>query len=211
MKDPGATLEKYRSFVRTDQRYRAAIVLDYLPLERYHVYDCWKPDRVKVLFLAESPPWDESIYFYNEKREGGLSRTLFHYLGIEGATKSEKLLEFKRRGLFLIDTLKCIFRKNVRKKIPDKLIRFSAQEILEDEIETLKPSLICVLGETALMGLKYTNRFSQWLSTYESITDVCGKTVIAGDTKVVISVFPNARNRRYEETIRLAIQEIRDA
>jgi hypothetical protein len=209
--DPRAVLEKYRRFAEANQRYRRAIVLGYLPFAQYRVYDRWKPDPVKVLFLAESPPWDESMYFYNEKREGGLSLTLFDYLGIDGATKREKLLDFKRRGLFLADTVKCIFRKNVRKKIPGKLIRFSATEILEGEIEMLKPSLICVLGETALRGLKCTNRFSQRLSTYDSITDVCGKSMIVGNTTVVLSVFPNARNRKYEETIRLVIQKIRDA
>src|SRR2546428_5577239 len=210
MIDPSAALEKYRRFVEVNQTYRAAIMLDYLPFARYRVYDRWKPTRVKVLFLAESPPWDESMYFYNEKQEGGLSRTLFHYLGIDKVTKREKLLEFKKRGLFLIDTLKCVFRKNLRKKIPNKLIRFSAQEILGEEIETLKPSSICVLGETALRGLKYTNRFSQGLSTYDLITDACGKSVIAGNLKVVLSVFPNARNRQFEGMIRLAIRKIRN-
>src|SRR5439155_25849184 len=107
-------MEMYRRFVEVNQRYRAAIVLDYLPFARYRVYDRWKPDHVKVLFLAESPPWDESMYFYNGKREGGLSRNLFHYLEIDGVTKRVQLLEFKRRGLFLIDTVKCIFKKNLR-------------------------------------------------------------------------------------------------
>jgi hypothetical protein len=210
MIDPKAVLESYRSFVETHQGYRSAIVLDFLPFARYRVYDRWKPDKVRVLFLAESPPWEDSMYFYNEEREGGLSRTLFRYLGIDGATNSQKLLKFKNRGLFLIDTLKCIFRKDVRKKIPDKLIRFSAREILEDEIETLKPSLICILGKTALRGLQHTNGFSKGLSTYDSITGACGKSVMAGNMKIVLCVFPNARNRKYEETIRSAIQKLVD-
>ncbi len=203
MIDPIAVLENYRQFVDTNQKYRSAIMLDHLPFARHLVYDRWKPDEVKVLFLAESPPWNESLYFYSEKREGGLSRTLFRYLGIDGASKTEKLLEFKRRGLFLIDTLKCVFKKNVRKTIPDKLIRFSAQ-ILENEIETLKPSLICVLGETALKGLRYTKRFSQCLSPYDSIADACGKSTMAGNTILVLSVFPNARNKKYDDKIRQA-------
>lgn len=100
---PKEVLEKYRKFVELYPMYKELVVLDYLPVEYYNVYEKWKPDRVKVLFLAESPSWfDKSIHFYNESCDVGLSQAIPEYLGTKESSKTEILEEFKRRGFFMI-------------------------------------------------------------------------------------------------------------
>ena len=161
---PDMVREKYRGFVQRNPEYEKLLVAGYLPFERFNVYERWKPDSIDVLFIAESPPWSESVYFYNEHSQGGLSESVFNHLGIQGKSKSHKLQEFKRRNFFLIDTIKCVFRKDVRSSIPERLIIFSAREILQQEIESLNPKTILCLGATALAGLNHIERFSTPLS-----------------------------------------------
>ncbi len=196
--------------MKASPRLAGFVRLDYLPFVKYQVYEKWKPDRVKVLFVAESPPWKGNVYFYNEndegRRPGGLSSNLFRLLGIEGESKSEKLSEFRRRGFFLVDTIKCIFRKD-KGPMPKKLIQFSAREILSREIGSLNPKLILTLGSTALHGLKNIDRFSKALAGFQSVTQACGQSVDIGGVKVVVSVFPNDRNKQYQKRISRAFRQ----
>jgi hypothetical protein len=214
MVDPKEVLEKYRRFAKINPKYGRGIVLDFLPFERYKVYEYWKPDPVKVLFLAESPSWHkesngELRYFYNPNSEPkGLSKTIPEYLGIDGTTKREMLEEFRRRHFFLIDTVKCIFDKKVEKPIPLELVEFSGREILQQEIEDLNPKSILALGRTALEGLRAISKFSPALSKFDSVVEACGKSVMVGNTKIVISLFPNDRNRRYQKKIKSAFSLI---
>ena len=205
---PGLVREKYRSFVQRNPECEKLLATDHLPFERFKVYERWKPDSVHVLFIAESPPWSKSMYFYNEHSQGGLSESVFDHLGIQGESKSHKLQEFKRRNFLLIDTIKCIFRKDVRSSIPEKLIIFSAREILQQEIESLNPQTILCLGATALAGLKHTEGFSNPLSGFDSAVRACGQSVKAGNVRIIISVFPNDRNRPHENKIRSAFAQI---
>ena len=206
---PKLILGCYREFAGINPKYRDAINLTYLPLQRYRAYEKWKSKRVRVLLLAESPPWgDKSAYFYNEQRSGGLSEAVFNQLKIKGESKSTKLCEFKRRQFFLTDTVKCVFDKSQTGFIPQELIRRSAQEILQEELLALRPKFILALGATALAGLKQIERFSRVLSRYRSITKASGKSVRVGKTTLILSVFPNDRNRRYEKSISSAFQMV---
>lgn len=209
MLSPSQILERYKAFVKSNPEFRNSIDLSHLPLQRYRVYDKWKPDHVNVLLLAESPPWrEESVYFYNTGHLGGLSEAIFTRLKFEEESKIAMLGEFKRRKLFLTDTVKCIFNKSRTKSIPKALIRFSAQEILEDELAALQPSTILALGNTALQGLKLIDRFARVLSRYSSITMVSGSSTRIGDTTLILSIFPNDRNKRYEKSISSAFRMI---
>ncbi len=214
MIDPKEVLEKYRRFAKISPKCGKGIVLDFLPFEQYKVYEDWKPDPVKVLFLAESPSWHkdgkgELRYFYNPNSElKGLSRAIPKYLGIDGPTKVDMLKEFKLRHFFLIDTVKCIFDKKAEKTIPPELIEFSGREILQQEIENLNPECILALGRTALEGLKAISRFWPALMKFDSIIQACGKSVTIGDTRIIISLFPNDRNRRYQKEIESAFSLI---
>jgi len=206
---PKLILNRYREFAQSNPKYGDAINLTYLPLQRYQVYERWKPKRVKVLLLAESPPWRKrSVYFYNEQRSGGLSKAVFKQLNIKGESKSKKLREFKRRHFFLTDTVKCVFEKPKIGSMPQELVRYSAREILQDELLALRPRLILALGATALAGLKQIGRFSSALSRYHSITAASGRSVTVGKTTLILSVFPNDRNKHYEKSIKSAFHLI---
>jgi hypothetical protein len=40
------------------------------PYLRFQVEEKWRPSHVKVLFVAESPPWDKERYFYKQDMTG---------------------------------------------------------------------------------------------------------------------------------------------
>ena len=61
---------------------------------------------------------------------------------------------------------------------------------------------------TVLEGLKSVGRFSSPLARFTSITEACGESVIVGNTEVVLSVFPNARNRGFSGRILSAFDRI---
>lgn len=203
MLDPKDILLKYKEFIECNPKYKAWVNVDYLPFERYEVYERWKPGCVKVLFIAESPPWIECVYFYNEHYEGELDSEVFKLLKLNDDNKSARLKDFKK-SFFLIDMVKCVFHKNIKKSIPNKLIRYSAQEIVQDEIECLKPKIIFGLGSTALKGLKTMQRFKSQLSRFTCITEACGKSVKIDDITIGFSIFPSNQNRVYENRIKSA-------
>ena len=208
MTDPEAMRTKYRRFLALHPEYKDAILPIRLPFDRFKVYQLWKPRRIKVLVIAESPPWNDTVYFYNENREGGLGQTIFQLLRIEGDSKREQLEEFRRRNYFLIDTVKCVFKKNAKRSIPKALIKYSAQEILQEEIANLHPQCILILGSTALTALKTIPKFSTALSKYESITQANGKSILLYKTLLVMSVYPNDRNKQYWTAVEATFRKI---
>lgn len=83
------------------------------PYVKFGVEQKWKPSIIKVLFIAESPPWNgKQRYFYNssllEKR--GLRKEVLKYLNLTS------LEEFMEKGYFLIDTIKCRLNKSRKNK-----------------------------------------------------------------------------------------------
>jgi len=73
--------------------------------EYIHLRDRYLPSRRKLVFVLESPPIS-GRHFYNPA--GSVSEPLFRammkdVLEISPKTKSEGLLEFARRGYFLVD------------------------------------------------------------------------------------------------------------
>jgi hypothetical protein len=70
----------------------------------------FRPDRVELLLIAESPPAAPDRYFYF--RDVGSHDSLFRYvsraiLGVEPirADKADRLVELMDRGVFLIDLM----------------------------------------------------------------------------------------------------------
>lgn len=216
-------LKAYSDYVvEAQQRHKKLdlkqrIDTNYLPCELYHAYDRWQPpDRIDILFLAESPPWSgEGNYFYNEDFEApddrmNLSATLFRKLHIELGTKEDKLKEFRRRSCFLSDSVKCVFKKRLptdppgarKKKIPRDLIRLSVDLTLKDEILSMNPRIIFLLGKTALRAMRYIERFS---SALQDVTVGDLKTI--GDTHIIVCAFLSERNiKRYGQDIDRAFQ-----
>jgi hypothetical protein len=80
------------------------------PSVEFELYPRWKPKKVRVLFLAEAPPWlrtgQAPRYFYNPKVHNGTRRMLLAQLGIKDCGE-RGLEEFKGKGYLLSDTVKC--------------------------------------------------------------------------------------------------------
>jgi hypothetical protein len=223
--DYDAILKTYsRYVVEAQQRHKKLdlkqrIDTNYLPCELYHAYDRWQPpDGIDILFLAESPPWSgEGNYFYNEDFEApgdrmNLSTILLKKLHIELGTKEDKLMEFRRRSCFLSDSVKCVFKKRLptdppgarRKKIPRDLIRLSVGLTLKEEIASMNPRIIFLLGKTALRAMRYIEGFSPDL---QNVTVGDHKKV--GDTHIIVCAFLSERNlKRFDKGIDRAFKEL---
>ena len=125
----------------------------------------FRPSKIKVLFIAESPPSlrkgvekDLQPYFYNEnfKTTGNTLRgVLLKVLEISNENPLQKLEKFRDEGYFLIDTMKCrISKKEIKRRYWKDLVIDCASTHLLDEIIDLGPERICLLGQTALEGVK---------------------------------------------------------
>lgn len=169
------------------------------PYVKFHVLERWKPTKVKVLFIAESPPKDgDGGYFYNAKTEGRLRNKIFNLLDIHEEKAEKGLQRFKKRNFFLIDTVKCRLDKSKRKSVPQKVIKRCAENFLQKEIDDLKPGKICVLGRTALKGLRALTTFGKGLNEIRKITEYCGKELTISGYEIILCVFPSNRNRKYQ-------------
>ena len=206
-------LKKYEEFVRENPKYKTALrELAYLPFEKYNVFKSWRPKpEVKVLFIAESPSWAKHHpYFYNLQSppgRSGFGRNIFHLLDITGNTKEKQLVEFRERGYLLIDTIKCVYRKDLQPRIGKKIIRFSAKHFLERELMDFSPKIIFPLGQTALFGMKYLPKYQDVLSRYKKITK-CPPSISVGTTKIIFCPFPGNRIGNYRKRIEAAFEEI---
>ena len=172
------------------------------PFVKFDVEKKWKPYEVKVLFIAESPPWNEKRrYFYNpnvvEKRTN-LRKEVLKYL------KLSSLEEFKKKGYFLVDTIKCRLKKRVPLRIA-RISRVCVNQFLHREIEELKPRTIFVLGNTAKKALQ---RFAEFEEMKEHKVSEGYDENLAG-YRVILSVFPGGQTRKYRNEIERAFAKIR--
>lgn len=170
------------------------------PCTELNIYTRWRPKgSVKVLFIAESPPRNSEGYFYNPKTDKNCKPTLrvslFELLEIGARNAESGLQEFKDRGFFLVDTIKCRCRKRSGSP-PRSVIRTCATKWLPQELSHLRwPKRICILGKTAQLGLSMVNGF-QNVADYR-VTSDCGKTVKCEKVDVLIWPFPSRRNRKH--------------
>ena len=207
-------LRKYIAFKKANPRYKKALGdLRYLPFEKYGVFTKWKPTqkKVNVLFIAEAPSWAKHHpYFYNLQSppgRSGFGKNIFQLLDISGDTRKKQLVEFRERGYLLIDTIKCIYRKDSKDRIPKKIIKFSAEQFLDQELTVFSPKTIFLLGQTALFGVKYLPNYQDALSGYKKITK-CPPSVLVGSTKIIFCPFPGNRIGNYRKRIKAAFEEI---
>lgn len=175
------------------------------PYVQFDVARKWKPDRVKVLFIAESPPWNgQQRYFYNpsvvEKRTN-LRNEVLKYLNLSS------LEEFMNRGCFLVDTIKCRLKKSKKIKTPLHITSISktcAERFLHREIEELKPHTIFVLGNTAKKALQ---GFSEFKELKEHKVSKGYDKDLSG-YRVILCVFPGGQTRKYRNEIERAFAKI---
>jgi hypothetical protein len=156
----------------------------------FHAYDIWRPRKIKNLFIAEAPPWNEPKYFYNTEIEAGVLRKgLFDQLRIADYGKSG--LETFSEECFLVDTIKCRLKKPDSNP-PRLVIANCAKRFLLGEIQSLKPERIVILGKTAKQGLEQFNEFEA-LKRYKIRAD-CGTRIQVQDYSFILYVFPTTRN-----------------
>ena len=76
------------------------------PYVKFGVLKKLKTMKVKVLFIAESPPKDgDDGYFYNESVEGRLTKKIFALLGIHKVSVEKGLQKFKEKFSTLLNHL----------------------------------------------------------------------------------------------------------
>ena len=101
------------------------------------------PETIKILFVAESPPWaftnDRTAYFYASGEKiayGGLGYYMIPILFDEKITTKEQFLQkFKESGFYLIDMVKCPINK-LSKKEKKEAIKHCAK-YLDVELHSL--------------------------------------------------------------------------
>jgi uracil-DNA glycosylase len=184
------------------QRFDGKLAVD-KPFLRFQVEEKWKPNPVKVLFVAESPPWDKERYFYKQDMTGNntnLQKELYRYLNLTS------LEEFKAKGYYLIDAVKCRLNKRGGKEhIPQEVITTCGATFLLDEIKELKPQTIFVLGNSAKKALQNLPPFSELAS--HKVTEDYDETL--SGVRVILSVYPGGKTRGHVDSIKKAFSKIR--
>jgi Uracil DNA glycosylase superfamily len=170
------------------------------PSVQFRLYPRWKPREVKVLFVAEAPPWlrteQEPRYFYNPKVYNGTRRNLLTQLGIKDYGE-RGLEEFEEKGYLLSDTVKC--RLYTKDGVPEPVVERCVTNFLSKEVPLLEPEKIVLLGGTALRGMVYSlmarghAQESERLKRWRQVTKHCGETIKVDVSTLVVYVFPNTR------------------
>jgi hypothetical protein len=170
------------------------------PCVRYRTHADWKPEHVKVVFIAEAPPGTSDGYFYEPKPIEGyaeiLRSHLLDLLGINHDAIEQSLKEFKNDGYFLTDAIKCRCDKGNRSHPPRALARNCGGKWLQGELGILGPDKVCILGKTAKEALEVVPDYAE-LRT-KTVGKNCGEIVNARKP-VLVWVFPSARASQYSE------------
>ncbi|HOI58626.1 uracil-DNA glycosylase family protein [Methanoculleus sp.] len=191
-----------------------------------------RPGRVKVLFIAESPPWaagrrevagpadcrrPDYPYFWNDRYDaaprraplsGRFAENLFALLDLEGQSRRENLDLFTGQGCYLVDTVRCVYRKNRKASIPADLVRLSARGILGPEIAALAPECVVALGNTALTGLREIEPYAGALAG-AGITAISREARFE-ESRLLCLPYPGWRNRRFLDLIEAGFAAVRD-
>ncbi|HII85005.1 TPA: hypothetical protein HA273_00140 [Candidatus Bathyarchaeota archaeon] len=178
------------------------------PFVFFNVEEKWQSkEGVKVLFIAESPPWNgKQSYFYNEaedRKSTNLRKEVCKYLNLS-------LDQFRDEGYLLLDSIKCRLNKQNKKKVPREILKTCSAKFLSREIKSLKPKTIFVLGNSAkkaLQGMCEIPEFSEF-------GDLAGHKITEDYEKdlskfhIILSVYPGGQTRKYESNIRRAFLKI---
>jgi len=172
------------------------------PFVKFQVEEIWKPEQVKVLFVAESPPWNgKQSYFYNQTpgdKRTNLRKEVLSLLNLKS------LEEFRTKEYYLIDVIKCRFNKKVKKNIPEETIMTCSEQFLEKEIKQLNPKKIFVLGNTAKKALQRMTKFKEL--TYHKVTDNY-EAELSG-YHIILSAYPGGQTRKYQNKIKEAFAKL---
>jgi uracil-DNA glycosylase len=166
------------------------------PYVNFEVEKKWKPENgIKVLFVAESPPWNgKERYFYNEieDKRANLRKEVLRRLDLE------TLKEFKKEGYFLIDAIKCRLDKRAKKNVPKEVLKSCSDRFLMKEVTSLKPLIVFVLGNSAKQALQQHPLFEEL--RHHKVTEDFDK--ILSGYRVILSVYPGGKTRAHEFKIK---------
>lgn len=121
----------------------------HVSVKRNKKHPRWMPKNVKTLFVTEAPP-SSGKYFYEPERDNrnkNMRDVLFEILNISD------IHEFRTKGYFLIDSVKCPSEKDGRNWKPLKKVIKECNCYLKREIESINPDKICILGSSALYSV----------------------------------------------------------
>jgi len=118
------------------------------------------PETIKILFVAESPPWaftnDRMAYFYASGEKiayGGLGYYMIPILFKEKITTKEQFLQkFKESGFYLIDMVKYPINK-LSKREKEEAINYCAK-YLNEELQLLNCKEAIFIGKTSFKVIK---------------------------------------------------------
>lgn len=118
------------------------------------------PETIKILFVAESPPWaftnDRTAYFYASGEKiayGGLGYYMIPILFKEKITTKEQFLQkFKESGFYLIDMVKCPINKLSREKKKEAIK--SCAKYLNEELHSLNFEKVVFMGKGSFKIVK---------------------------------------------------------
>jgi hypothetical protein len=123
-----------------------------LELNERHV-----PDKITVLFIAESPPeafiWDRRAYFYasGPERVNSIAYHIDQVL-FRSRNKDEFFKRFKECGFYLIDMIKCPIGglpEDVKRRAARKCVDY-----LKEELRELKFEKAIFIGKTTFNEIK---------------------------------------------------------
>lgn len=133
--------------VNCEKCHSLGVFFDERRIENYNYSHKYKPEKVKVLWILESPPLsDPPRYFYRPEltRYDGLFREMMKVLNIPVSNpKDESLRRFSESGHFLIDAMKCPADKSNAHLKPAMISNCS--QILAQEIIEINPERIIIV------------------------------------------------------------------
>jgi len=170
------------------------------PCIKYKTHIDWKPEHVKVAFIAEAPPGTSEGYFYEPKPVEGYAQILRNHLldllGINRDNIEQAIKDFKTSGSFLTDAIKCRCDKGGRSHPPKTLARNCGGKWLERELRILQPDRICILGRTGKEALEVVPGYEE-LQT-KTVGPDCGEVVNARKP-VLVWVLPSDLTLQYSK------------
>ena len=195
------------------------------------VYDSssWIPEKTRVLFISESPPFHNrkgkvlnDSYFYNWRESqrvfgapspllGTLSWNLFWLLKINNKIhKKDKLTLFKDKAYYYTTAIKCRVERFNNKIICNKTAK-NCSYYLEKEIKNIKPNTIVVMGERALYYLKNCEQFANQIvsnKVNELMELSMDNPLKIANTNLLFIPLPQWRNRQHLESIQTIFSKI---
>ena len=170
----------------------------------------YRPQKVKVLFLAEAPPENiENFIYYDEKNSMNKNTlpAILQKLLVDAGFKClniqdwRKFLEkFRDLGFYLEDTIKCPLEKGGEE------YQRAKYKITVDDLREINPEIIVVMGSKALEFIKSVYKSYSIIADGE-ITKLHGSVIKLPDKVndlevkyLVFSVLPTyCRRRRFSE------------